>query len=79
MHVTILIKFIRDMMQKWFHDRRNYADILCSQLMTWASNLLNERNKESTMFTIRLNDWNEFLFKDGDKDGLVNLIERTCS
>ncbi|KAK2642665.1 hypothetical protein Ddye_024428 [Dipteronia dyeriana] len=31
------------------------------------------------MFTVRPVDVNEFLVKDGDKDGLVNLIERTCT
>ncbi|KAK3205603.1 hypothetical protein Dsin_019649 [Dipteronia sinensis] len=79
MHVTVLIEFVRDMMQKWFHDRWNHADTLRPQLTTWATNLLNERNKDSTTFTIHPADWNTFLVKDGNNDGLVNLIKRTCS
>ncbi|KAK2638311.1 hypothetical protein Ddye_026106 [Dipteronia dyeriana] len=66
-------------MQKWFHDRLNHAKTLRTQLTTWATTLLNQRNEESTMFTVRSVDRNEFLVKDGDKDGLVNLIERTCT
>ncbi|KAK3204916.1 hypothetical protein Dsin_018962 [Dipteronia sinensis] len=61
MPVTVLIEFIRDMMQKWFHNQRNHADTLRSQLTTWATNLLNERNEDSTIFTVCPIDWNELL------------------
>ncbi|KAK2658017.1 hypothetical protein Ddye_011069 [Dipteronia dyeriana] len=77
--VTVLIEFIRDMMQKWFHDCLNHAKTLRTQLTTWVTTLLNQRNEESTMFMVRPIDGNEFLVKDGGKDGLVNLIERTCT
>ncbi|KAK2658094.1 hypothetical protein Ddye_011146 [Dipteronia dyeriana] len=51
MPVTVLIEFIRDMMQKWFHDRLNLAKTLRTHLATWETTLLNQRNEESTMFT----------------------------
>ncbi|KAK2653690.1 hypothetical protein Ddye_013546 [Dipteronia dyeriana] len=44
-----------------------------------GKNFVNECNEESTMFTARSINVDEFLVKDGDKDGLVNLIERTCT
>ncbi|KAK2653078.1 hypothetical protein Ddye_012934 [Dipteronia dyeriana] len=43
------------------------------------SRAYSSRNEESTLFTVRSIDGNEFLVKDGDKDGMVNLIERTCT
>ncbi|KAK3218690.1 hypothetical protein Dsin_012660 [Dipteronia sinensis] len=77
--VTVLIEYIRDMMQKWFHDRRIFADSLHTQLTPWATKYLTERNEESTFYTVRPIDWNEFEVKNGAKDGLVNLLDKTCT
>ena len=38
-----------------------------------------ERNEDSTLYTMRPIDWNEFEAKDGGKDGIVNLLYRTCT
>ncbi|KAK3225121.1 hypothetical protein Dsin_004983 [Dipteronia sinensis] len=77
--VTVLIEYIRDMMQKWFYDRRTFADSLHTQLTPWATKYLTERNEESTFYTVRPIDWNEFEVKDGAKDRLVNLLDMTCT
>ncbi|KAK2662448.1 hypothetical protein Ddye_001022 [Dipteronia dyeriana] len=77
MHVTALIEFIRDMMQKWFHDHLNHAETLRTQLTTWATTLLNQRNEEFTMFTVQPIDRNEFLVKDGDKDGMAGRPKKS--
>ncbi|KAK3189275.1 hypothetical protein Dsin_028836 [Dipteronia sinensis] len=77
--VTVLIEYICDMMQKWFHDRRTFADSLHIQLTPWATKYLTERNEESNFYTVRPIDWNEFKVKDGAKDRLVNLLDRTCT
>ncbi|KAK3227207.1 hypothetical protein Dsin_007069 [Dipteronia sinensis] len=77
--VTVLIEYIPDMMQKWFHDRRTFTDSLHTQLTPWAIKYLTKRNEESTFYTVRPIDWNEFEVKDGAKDGLVNLLDRICT
>ncbi|KAK3198484.1 hypothetical protein Dsin_021899 [Dipteronia sinensis] len=76
--VTVLIKYIRDMMQKWFHDRRTFTDSLHTQLTPWAIKYLTEHNEESTFYTVCPIDWNEFEVKDVAKGRLVNLLDMTC-
>ncbi|KAK3205602.1 hypothetical protein Dsin_019648 [Dipteronia sinensis] len=76
--VTILIEYIRDMIQKLFHDRRTFTDSLHTQLTPWATKYLMERNEESTLYMVHPIDWNEFEVKDGAKDGLLNPLDMTC-
>ncbi|KAK2637570.1 hypothetical protein Ddye_032362 [Dipteronia dyeriana] len=77
LHVTVLIEFIWDMMQKWLYDCLNHAKTLRTQLTTWVTTSLNQRNEESTMFTVRPIDVTEFLVKDGDKDGLASRPKKS--
>ncbi|KAK3184737.1 hypothetical protein Dsin_032023 [Dipteronia sinensis] len=63
---------------KWFHDRWAFTDSLRTQLTPWAIKYLTERDEESTSYTVHPIDWTEFEVLDGAKDGLVNLLDKTC-
>ncbi|KAK3222433.1 hypothetical protein Dsin_009458 [Dipteronia sinensis] len=67
------------MTHKWFHDRWTFTDSLHTQLTPWATKYLMEHNEESILYTVYPIDWNEFKVKDGAKDGLINLSDRTCT
>ena len=77
--ITMLVDYIRDMMQKWFHERREAALKNTTQLSRWATEKLTKKNEKSHQYTERPIDHVNFNVKDGEKDGLVNLSEKTCS
>ena len=77
--ITTLVEYIRDMMQKWFHERRETASKNATQLSRWATDKLTKKNEYSHKYTVRPIDNVNFNVKDGDKDGLVNLSEKTCT
>ncbi|KAK3221585.1 hypothetical protein Dsin_008610 [Dipteronia sinensis] len=79
MPITTMVEFIREMLQKWFYKRRTKAEKTRTQLTPWATELIKERNKDSEKYTVRPIDSVNFNVKDGNKDGLVNLSEKTCS
>ncbi|WRX16373.1 zinc finger protein [Theobroma cacao] len=65
MPITIIIEFIRDMFQCWFHDRHKEAVKVTTPLNPWA--------------VIKPIDQVEVEVKNGRNDGLVNLSTKTCS
>ena len=77
--ITMLVEYIRDMMQKWFHDRREAASKNTTQLSQWATQKLTKKNEKSHKYMVRPIDHVNFNVKDGEKDGLVNLSEKTCT
>ncbi|KAK2644599.1 hypothetical protein Ddye_019794 [Dipteronia dyeriana] len=79
MSITTMIEFIRDMLQKWFYKRQTKAEKTRTQLTLWATEFIKERNIDSEKYTVCLIDSVNFNVKDGNKDGLVNLYEKTCS
>ena len=34
--ITTLVELVRDMMQRWFHDKRNATERIKTQLIKWA-------------------------------------------
>ena len=77
--ITTLVEYIRDMMQKWFHERRETASKNETQLSRWATKKLTKKNEYSHKYTVRPIDNVNFNVKDGEKNGLVNLSEKTCT
>ncbi|KAK3222173.1 hypothetical protein Dsin_009198 [Dipteronia sinensis] len=68
-----------EMLQKWFYKHRTKTEKTRTQLTPRATELIKERNKDSEKYTVRPIDSVNFNVKDGNKDGLVNLSEKTCS
>ncbi|KAK2655441.1 hypothetical protein Ddye_008493 [Dipteronia dyeriana] len=77
--ITTLVEYVRDMMQKWFHERREAATRNKTQLSRWATEKLTKKNETSHKYTVRPIDHVHFNVKDGEKDGLVNLSEKSCT
>ncbi|KAK0599945.1 hypothetical protein LWI29_010074 [Acer saccharum] len=67
------------MIQKWFYKRRTKAEKTRTQLTPQATALIKARNYDSEKYTVCPIDLVNFNVKDGNKDGLVNLSEKTCS
>ncbi|TXG73466.1 hypothetical protein EZV62_002045 [Acer yangbiense] len=79
MPITTMVEYIREMIQKWFYKRRAKVEKTQTQLSPWATELIKERNYDSEKYTVCPIDLVNFNVKDGNKDGLVNLSEKTCS
>ncbi|KAK2644974.1 hypothetical protein Ddye_020169, partial [Dipteronia dyeriana] len=43
--ITTLVEYVRDMMQKWFHERRDAASRNTTQLSRWATEKLTKKMK----------------------------------
>ncbi|KAK2658458.1 hypothetical protein Ddye_004991 [Dipteronia dyeriana] len=79
MPITTMIEFIKDMLQKWFYKCRTKAEKTQTQLNPWATEFIKDRNIDSEKYTVCPIDSVNFNVKDRNKDGLVNLYEKTCS
>ncbi|KAK0588246.1 hypothetical protein LWI29_036634 [Acer saccharum] len=79
MPITTMVEYIREMIQKWFYKRRTKVEKTRTQLTPRATALIKARNYDSEKYTVCPIDLVNFNVKDGNKDGLVNLSEKTCS
>ncbi|EOX99464.1 Uncharacterized protein TCM_008145 [Theobroma cacao] len=79
MSITVLIEFIRDMFQCWFHDRYEEAIKVTMLLNLWVTRQLSKRFNDAHCFVVKLINRVEFEVKDEKMDGLVNLSTKTCS
>ncbi|KAK0574116.1 hypothetical protein LWI29_018397 [Acer saccharum] len=79
MPITTMVEYIREMIQKWFYKRCTKAEKTRTQLTPRATALIKARNYDSEKYTVCPIDLVNFNVKDGNKDGLVNLSEKTCS
>ncbi|KAK2656209.1 hypothetical protein Ddye_009261 [Dipteronia dyeriana] len=76
--ITTLVEYVRDMMHKWFHERLDAASRNTTQLSRWATEKLTKKNETSHKYMVRPIDHVNFNVKDGEKDDLVNISEKTC-
>ncbi|XP_017973139.1 PREDICTED: uncharacterized protein LOC108661376 [Theobroma cacao] len=79
MSITVLIAFIRDMFQHWFHERYEEAVKVTTPLSPWVARQLSKRFNDAHRFLVKLINRVEFEVKDRKMDGLVNLSKKTCS
>ncbi|WRX22556.1 zinc finger protein [Theobroma cacao] len=79
MPITVLIEFIRDMFQHWFHERYEEAVKVTTPLSPWVTRQLSKRFNDAHCFLVKLINRVEFEVKDGKMGGLVNLSRKTCS
>ena len=77
--ITIMAEFLRKTMQKWYHERRTVAAEMKTNLTHWASLQVEQSIKEAGAWTVFPVDSNLFQVRDGQKDGLVNLLDHSCS
>ncbi|XP_017976451.1 PREDICTED: uncharacterized protein LOC108661966 [Theobroma cacao] len=79
MPITVLIKFIRNMFQHWFHDRYGEAVMVTTPFNLWAAKQLSKRFNDAHHFVVKPINRVEFEVKGRKMDGLVNLSKKTCS
>ena len=77
--ICTCVEFVRSRMQKWFHDRRNHALTSICPLTEAASDFLTNSVECSHSLEANSVDNSIYLVKDGRKDSIVNLKEKTCS
>ena len=54
LHVASLLDSIRDILQKWFHDRSKAAFSMKTVLSTWVDNILRKEHEKSRSFLVRV-------------------------
>ncbi|EOY08200.1 Uncharacterized protein TCM_022540 [Theobroma cacao] len=79
MSITVLIEFIRDMFQRWFHDRYDEAIKVTVPLSPWVAKQLRKRFNDAHHFVVKPINRVKFEVKDKKMGGLVNLSKKTCS
>jgi len=77
--ITAAMEFLRDMLQRWFHDRREKAGKNPTYLGKAAVGHCKERNEWSLTYHVYPIELTRYLVKDSKYDGLVNIEQRTCT
>ena len=74
-----LVEFICSLMQTWFYDRWNAAERI-NTILTYTANLQVTKNLDAFQYLI-VSPVNHITYqvKDGVKDCVVNLVNRTCT
>ncbi|KAI9165962.1 hypothetical protein LWI28_023755 [Acer negundo] len=74
-----LAEFIRNMLQKWFHDRHTAAQSMRHRLTDAAHGVIQKRVEKCNYMTVNAVDWNIFSVKHKGKQWTVNLARKTCT
>ncbi|KAI9185427.1 hypothetical protein LWI28_007152 [Acer negundo] len=74
-----LAEFIRNMLQKWFHDRHAAARSMRHQLTDVAHLVILKRVEKCNYMTVNPVDWNIFSVKLKGNQWTVNLRLKTCT
>ena len=78
--ITALVEFLRDLMQKWFHDRRKAADKGSSVLTDFALEHGKKIQEKSQQCAVQPIDYTNYAVKDNE--GIVWTVDlelRTCT
>ncbi|KAK2635375.1 hypothetical protein Ddye_030167 [Dipteronia dyeriana] len=74
-----LTEFIRNMLQRWFHDRHHTAQPMHHQLTDALHLMIVKRIDKCSNMTINPVDWNIFSVKRSGKQWAVDLALNTCT
>ncbi|KAK0574649.1 hypothetical protein LWI29_026713 [Acer saccharum] len=72
-------EFIKNMLQKWFHDRHATARSMHHRLTNAAHLMILKRVEKCSYMTVNPVDWNIFSIKHKGKQWMVNLARKTCT
>lgn len=70
---------IIEKLQEWFCKRHEEVVATNSRLTKWADKVVRSRQIASQNFRVINLNLYEFIVKDGDLDGHVNMLEKTCT
>ncbi|KAK2666054.1 hypothetical protein Ddye_004628 [Dipteronia dyeriana] len=74
-----LLEFIKNMLQKWFHDRHRVAQSMRHQLNDVTHIVILKRVEKCGYMTVNLVYWNIFSVKRSGKQLTVDLARKTCT
>ncbi|KAK0599158.1 hypothetical protein LWI29_002843 [Acer saccharum] len=74
-----LAEFIRNMLQKWFHDRHTNARSMRHRLTDAAHLVILKRVEKYSYMTVNAVDWNIFSVRHKGKQWTVDLARKTCT
>ncbi|XP_024039564.1 uncharacterized protein LOC112098164 [Citrus clementina] len=74
-----LMDCIIDKLQEWFAKRRDLAMDACTLMTTWVEKQLKGKLDKSHTYPVIQINFHEFIVKDGDLDGHVDVLQKTCS
>ncbi|KAI9174822.1 hypothetical protein LWI28_023186 [Acer negundo] len=74
-----LAEFIRNMLQKWFHDRHEAARSMRHRLTDAAHLVILKRVEKCGFMTVNPVDWNIFSVRHKGKQWTVDLARKTCT
>jgi hypothetical protein len=74
-----LAEFIRNMLQKWFHDRHAHAQSMRHRLTDAAHLVILKRVEKCGYMTVNPVDWNIFSVRHKGKQWTVDLARKTCT
>ena len=77
--IMMLVEYLRNLSQKWFYDRRSAATNMTTNLTKWANSVIQKSHECSLTYSVRAINRYEFNIGDGDKNGVVNLHNKTCT
>ena len=77
--IMMLVEYLRNLFQKWFYDRRSAAANMTTNLTTWAEDVIQKSHERSLTYSVHAINCYEYNVGDGDKNGVVNLHNKTCT
>ncbi|KAK2658600.1 hypothetical protein Ddye_005133 [Dipteronia dyeriana] len=78
--ITTLVEFLRDLMQKWFHDRRKAANKGSSILIDFALEHIKSNQEKSQSCVVQPIDYTKYVVKDNEgKAWSIDLELWTCT
>ncbi|KAK2661920.1 hypothetical protein Ddye_000494 [Dipteronia dyeriana] len=76
--IASIAEFIRDLLQRWFHDRRTNAHEMSTYLTRYADDHIKQRVLQSQRCEVNPIDCNRFKVGDKWTDTIVDLEQRSC-
>ncbi|XVF66314.1 hypothetical protein PTKIN_Ptkin10aG0025400 [Pterospermum kingtungense] len=77
--VSIVLEFIRGLIQKWFHERGEKAAERTEVLTEHVTKIMMSNKADADIMAVKAINSYEFQVLDGTRERFVNLQDRTCS
>ena len=77
--ITPLMESIHAMVQKWFNNRRIFAERTDTPLTKRVSSILQKNSADSEIYTVEPVDKYVYHVKGETKNRVVNLTDKTCT
>ena len=77
--ITPLMESVRAMLQKWFHNRRIFAERTTTPLTRRVSSILQKNSSDSEIYIAKPMDKYVYHVTGGTKDRVINLTDKSCT